>query len=81
LSVAQRLLAIVASRTAPFAARGAETFASIYHEGEFLAVAEAASAQAGEALLLEAMAAPQVTGAWLCRVVRDYGMRERAEAP
>jgi heme-degrading monooxygenase HmoA len=80
-TAAQRLLAVVASRATPFAASGAETFASIYRGGEFLAVAEAASVQAAEALLLAAMEAPHVTGARLCRVVRDYGMRERVEAP
>jgi heme-degrading monooxygenase HmoA len=80
-SGAQRLFAIVASRTAPFAANPAETFRSIYREGEFLAVAEVASVQAGKILLREAMAVPHVAGARLCRVVRDYGMRDRAAAP
>jgi hypothetical protein len=80
-SAAQRLLAIVASRTTPFAASGVETFASIYREGEFVAVAEAPTMQAGEDLLRQAMATPHVRCARLCRVVRDYGMRERAEAP
>jgi heme-degrading monooxygenase HmoA len=81
ISTAQRLLGIVASRTEPFAASGAETFMSLYQKGEFLAVAEAATAQAGEALIRRAMAAPHVTAARLCRVVRDYGMGDRAEAP
>jgi heme-degrading monooxygenase HmoA len=81
LSDAQRLLVVIASRTAPFGVSDVEAFASIYREGAFIAVAEAASVQAGEALLRQAMAAPHVSGARLCRVVRDYGMRERGEAP
>ena len=81
LSAAQRLLVVIASRTTPFGESDVEAYASIYHEGAFVAVAEAASVQAGEALLRQAMAAPHVGGARLCRVVRDYGMRERAEAP
>jgi heme-degrading monooxygenase HmoA len=81
VSAAPRLLVIVASRTTAFAASGVETFTSIYREGEFVGVAEAVTVQAGETLLEAAMAAPHVTGARLCRVVRDYGMRERAEAP
>jgi heme-degrading monooxygenase HmoA len=81
ISAPQRLHVIVASRTAPFAASGAETFASIYREGEFLAVAEAATAHAGEALFRQAMGAPLVSAALLCRVVRDYGMGDRTEAP
>jgi heme-degrading monooxygenase HmoA len=76
-----RLFAIVASQMAPFAVSSAETFASVYREGEFVAVAEIASVPAGKALLREAMTAPHVMSARLCRVVRDYGMHERAEAP
>lgn len=75
---AARYLAILAGPGGPAAPDG-ETFRSVTADDARLTVVEPATLEDGHALLDRTRSG--TTHAMLCRVTRDYGMSDRAEAP
>ncbi len=78
-SVEQRYVACVESIGEAFP-RG-EPFRSVNRENTFASVLHVGTEAEGREILRDASSQDFVTGARLCRIVRDYGMRDRREAP
>lgn len=78
-SAEQRFVASVESIGEPFP-RG-EPFKSVNREDTFASVLHVGTEAEGREILRDASSQDHATGARLCRVVRDYGMRDRREAP
>lgn len=78
--VAERYIIAIRSRAAPWRGEG-EPYRSVYDADEYASVAAVASRQAGLAGIAAARCHPNVHTAFLCLVSRDYGMRDRSEAP
>jgi len=58
-----------------------EPFSSVNRDGVFVSLLHVGAIGEGQEILNDARSLETVTGAILCRTVRDYGMHERAEAP
>lgn len=58
-----------------------EPFSSVNREGAFVSLLHIGTSEEAVEILNDARALATVTGAILCRTVRDYGMRSRAQAP
>ncbi|MDA7949076.1 MAG: antibiotic biosynthesis monooxygenase [Hyphomicrobiaceae bacterium] len=74
-----RFVASVESVGEPFP-RG-EQFKSVNREDTFVSVLHVANEAKGREIVHDASTQDFVTGAHLCLIDRDYGMRDRAEAP
>ncbi len=80
-SLADGRLMLSVISTSPIASPSGETFASVYDTALHIAAVPVATAVEGVAYIDRARTDPAVKAARLCRVVRDYGMYTRAEAP
>jgi heme-degrading monooxygenase HmoA len=70
------------SRQLPGAAEWrSETFASVYHEGQFAHLIALPDQQSGVAVVPRLFDEPTTEYVRIVEVVRDYGMYDRAEAP
>jgi heme-degrading monooxygenase HmoA len=81
---AERFLVVVRSHTRPVPiheAGSGETFESVYRAKEFAWVGDVPGRQEGYEALARAAADPCVSAVQLCLVSRDYGLRDRREAP
>lgn len=67
--------------TAPLTGPPGESFTSVYDPSLHVSVATVPSAADGAAVLARVAGEPALKSARLCRVIRDYGMFARAEAP
>ncbi len=76
-------LAILSTRSTRVTSTTAngETFRSVTDSAALLTVVHLATPENGHALLDRVRTRPDMTHAMLCRVSRDYGMFDRAEAP
>ena len=76
-----RYFATIASRGDCIVWQGFEGFRSVYREGEFIAVVTLAHREEFAGLVARASGHSNVTSLLAALVSRDYGMRDRAEAP